>query len=220
MRVSRTFGFTDLCGFTSYTAVHGDELAVQLLGRFRAITREVASRRGVRVAQWVGDGAMFVSVERDTLVAAVLEIEQILERERVPLPLRAGVSHGDVILFEGDDYIGSAVNLAARLCDLAAGHEILATPDVVEGIPPWADAEPAAPMVVRGFNEPVELCRVHLRVHEAAAFVDPLCRMELPADGVVATRQTPTGEAVGFCSESCAAAWEGRGGEPALAPPA
>src|SRR5688572_27171934 len=106
MRVSRTFGFTDLCGFTSYTAVHGDELAVELLGGFRAITREVASRRGVRVAQWVGDGAMFVSVERDTLVAAVLEIEQILERERVPLALRAGVSHGDVILFEGDDYIG------------------------------------------------------------------------------------------------------------------
>lgn len=166
MRVARTFGFIDLCGFTSFTAEQGDEVAVDLLARFRHAVREVASERGVRVAKWVGDGAMFVSVERDTLVAAVLEIEQLFEREDMPLALRAGVSHGDVILFEGDDYIGSAVNLAARLCDIASAHEVLATPEVTEALPAWATADPASPFEVPGFSAPVAVCRVRLRDHD------------------------------------------------------
>ena len=169
MRVARTFGFLDLCGFTAFTAELGDEVAVELLGRFRHAVREVASERGVRVAKWVGDGAMFVSVERHTLVAAVLEIEQLFEREVMPLALRAGVSHGDVILFEGDDYIGSAVNLAARLCDIASAHEVLATPEVTESLPEWATADPAIPLAVPGFSSAVPVCRVRLRDHELHA---------------------------------------------------
>ena len=42
------------------------------------------------------------------------------------------MARGPVILFEGDDYIGTAVNLAARLCDIAAPHEVLATPSITE----------------------------------------------------------------------------------------
>ena len=41
-----------------------------------------------------------------------------------------GLAAGNVILFEGDDYTGGAVNLAARLCDLAQPLEVLATADV------------------------------------------------------------------------------------------
>ena len=36
-----------------------------------------------------------------------------------PLTARVGMATGYALLFEGDDYIGSAVNLAARLCDAA-----------------------------------------------------------------------------------------------------
>ena len=35
-----------------------------MLTGFRALVREVASEHGVRVAKWLGDGAMFVSTER------------------------------------------------------------------------------------------------------------------------------------------------------------
>ena len=64
MRVPRTFVFVDLTGFTNYTADNGDDAAGRLLSRFRAATREVASERGVRVAKWLGDGAMIVCLDR------------------------------------------------------------------------------------------------------------------------------------------------------------
>ena len=65
MRVERTFAFADLSGFTNYTAEHGDDAAGRVLGDFRSITRRLASDRGVRVAKWLGDGCMVVSIDRD-----------------------------------------------------------------------------------------------------------------------------------------------------------
>src|SRR3954470_1248682 len=114
MRVTRTFAFVDLCGFTGLTDEQGDEDAVEHLARFRAAAREICSRRGVRIAKWLGDGAMLVGVDPAPLVAAVLELEFCFAERDTPLALHAGLATGDTILFEGDDYIGRAVNLAAR----------------------------------------------------------------------------------------------------------
>ena len=56
MRVPRTFVFVDLSGFTNYTAAFGDDAAGRLLSTFRAIVRDTASERGVRIGG-VGSGA-------------------------------------------------------------------------------------------------------------------------------------------------------------------
>ena len=45
MRVPRTFAFTDLTGFTNYTAAFGDDAAGRILSAFRTLTREIASER-------------------------------------------------------------------------------------------------------------------------------------------------------------------------------
>lgn len=208
MRVQRAFAFVDLCGFTSYTDAHGDEHAVGLLGAFRAVVREVASRRGVRLAKWLGDGAMFVSIEPRDLLETVLEIEHRVDLGESPLALRAGVASGAVILFEGDDHIGSPVNLAARLCDLSSGHEVLATTDFCDHVPPWADSSTVSPLVVPGFVHPVEVIRVHRTDHPGPRVVDPVCRMELGPTAVVVRRRGDDGEELAFCSESCATAWD------------
>ena len=162
MRVRRAFAFVDLSGFTSYTDANGDEEAGRILTEFRHIVREVSSDRGVRVAKWQGDGAMFVSVEPAPIVEAVLEIEERIDNAS-PLRLRGGITLGKVILFEGDDYIGSAVNLAARLCDGAAPHEILASVELEPYVPAWATAEPAGPVEVRGFSHAIPVVRLHQR---------------------------------------------------------
>ena len=203
MRVGRGFGFVDLSGFTSFTDTHGDEEAGHVLTGFRSAVRDVSSRRGVRVAKWQGDGAMFVSVEPGPLVEAVLEIEEKIDKAASPLRLRGGMTFGHVILFEGDDYIGSAVNLAARLCDVAAPHEMLVSCELEDYIPPWATAEPAVPVDVRGFAQPVPVLRVHRREDTADTVVDPICRMEVPRDAVTLWRGD-----VGFCSSSCADLWD------------
>jgi adenylate cyclase len=159
MRVRRYFAFVDLCGSTRFTEVHGDEEAVALLTGFRTLVREVASEHGVRIAKWLGDGAMFVSTEGPALVSAIIALQRQAARE-VHLPIRAGVSGGDVILFEGDDYIGGPVNLAARLSDVAAPGEVLASADMAAFVPEEGAARAVDPRLVPGFIQPVPIVAI------------------------------------------------------------
>lgn len=208
MRVRRTFGFIDLGGFTEYTDVHGDQEAVWVLGLFRWHVREVTTRRGVRVAKWLGDGAMLVCVEERPLLEAVMEIQRRVDDGESPLVLRGGLACGEVILMEGDDYIGGPVNLAARLGQEAQPHEVLCTPELSEWAPPWVDVVPMDPVQLRGFRDPVKVVNLRLREPEVEMVHDPVCGMVLPADTVVETRVSPSGDAVSFCSPSCAEIWD------------
>jgi adenylate cyclase len=159
MRVRRYFAFVDLCGFTRFTEVHGDEEAVALLTGFRTLIRDVASEHGVRVAKWLGDGAMFVGTDGPDLAAALIQLDRRAD-DAVNLPIRAGVSGGDVILFEGDDYIGGPVNLAARLSDVAAPGEVLATADMAEFVPADGEVRVVEARLVPGFMQPVSIVAI------------------------------------------------------------
>jgi adenylate cyclase len=157
MRVERTFAFVDLCGFTRFSDTHGDEEAVAVLTRFRTLIRAIASEHGVRVAKWLGDGAMFVSTERTPLIETILELTRRADDLDVMLPLRAGISGGQVILFEGDDYVGGSVNLASRLCDAASPGEVLASADLAAWAPVGAEVQPVGERTFAGFALPVEV---------------------------------------------------------------
>jgi adenylate cyclase len=156
--VERAFAFVDLNGFTAFTEREGDERAVEVLTTFRAVFRDIAGSEGVRIAKWLGDGCMLVSVDVPHLIKVAVEAMSELEA-RLPLRVRIGIASGQVILFEGDDHIGSAVNLAARLCDVAGPGEILVGPHVIEELPPDSvDHVGAAP--ITGFPIPVPAARL------------------------------------------------------------
>jgi adenylate cyclase len=157
MRVPRTFVFADLSGFTNYTAEHGDDAAAFLLSAFRSVAREVASDRGVRIAKWLGDGCMIVAVDHADGVAAALDLDERARRVCAPLALRVGVASGYSLLFEGDDYIGLAVNLAARLCDAAGPYEVLMPAEQVDDLPDGVSAVPYGEVELRGFPQPVQV---------------------------------------------------------------
>ena len=72
--------------------------------------------------------------------------------------MKCGVTTGTVILLEGDDYVGHAVNVAARLCDLAVGQEVLAVASVVPELPPWATVEQPTPSPCAGSGNPSTSC--------------------------------------------------------------
>ena len=160
MRVERSFAFVDLCGFTRFTDTHGDEEAVEVLTRFRAVVRKIASDHAVRVDKWLGDGAMFVSTDDRRLIDALLELMGRADTADVALPLRCGVAKGPVILLEGDDYVGSAVNLAARLCNAADPNELLATSPLVAAVPAWAEVVPVGALAVPGFVQRIDVVRI------------------------------------------------------------
>jgi class 3 adenylate cyclase len=155
MRVVRCFAFLDLCGFTEFTETHGDEEAVAVLSQLRVAVRAAAERHGVRVTKWLGDGAMLSGVEASGVIACVLEVRESVSRHG-ELQLRGGIGHGPVIMFEGDDYIGSVVNVAARLCDGAEPGQLLMTGSVTADIPPGTFARPVRPAAMRGMSELVD----------------------------------------------------------------
>jgi class 3 adenylate cyclase len=160
VRVERWFAFVDLAGFTSFGDEHGDEESVRVLTTFRAATRGVATDFGVRIAKWLGDGCMLVSVIPHQLVAAVCTLERMVDEADMPLQVHAGMAGGDVILLEGDDYTGGCVNLASRLMDAAGPHEIFSPPDLAACAPSGTPVEPVGMLTVAGFHHPVEVVRL------------------------------------------------------------
>lgn len=202
VRIDRCFAFVDLCGFTSFADREGDERVVLMLAEMRTALRETAARRGVRVVKWLGDGAMLSSTMTDALPALVVELDLRMSEVIPSLPIRAGLACGPVIMFEGDDYIGYPVNVAARLCDQAQPHELLATAEVAAARPGWVHAHPAKSVVVRGLAHEVEGRDLCLVDPGDDPVVDPVCGLTIP-------RQLSVGDAAEprFCSEACAGSW-------------
>ncbi|QGG94466.1 adenylate/guanylate cyclase domain-containing protein [Actinomarinicola tropica] len=157
--VLRVFVFVDLSGFTAFTEREGPHAATTELAEFRDVVRRVAASRGVRVAKWLGDGAMIVGLELGPAVATCVELAARWADS--PVPMRGGVAIGPVLLFEGDDYVGPSVNLAARLCDMAAPGEVLAAGTGVDQLPDWVVVSSPVVTEVRGIGE-VDVSRLEI----------------------------------------------------------
>ncbi len=213
MRVHRSFSFVDVSGFTSLTDLEGDEHAVDVLTAFRSLVREICGRRGVRIAKWLGDGAMLVCVETAPLVAAVLELHYVICAVSSPVQavsIRSGTTSGDVILMEGDDYIGHCVNVAARLCDLGQGGEALVDPTVLSHMPRWGAVVAQRDVELRGVGKPVSIATIDVVIDGAGNVRDPICGLPLSVATAEETAEDRNGQAALFCSAGCLETWLGR----------
>jgi class 3 adenylate cyclase len=142
MRVPRTFAFVDLSGFTNYTAAFGDDAAGRILGAFRSLVRETASERGVRIAKWLGDGCMIVSVDQASAIAFALDLESRSAEVCAPLALRVGIASGYALLFEGD---------------VAGPFDVLMPAMQIERMPEGVTASSYGSVELRGFPGPIEV---------------------------------------------------------------
>ena len=132
--IERTFCFVDIAGFTLYTRKNGPAKALELLDQFRNLTREVASARGIRIAKWLGDGVLLVSINPGACIASAAHLA--ISFEQVGIQMRIGIATGKALFLDGDDYVGEPVNLAAKLCSSAETGQILACINKEE-IPEW-----------------------------------------------------------------------------------
>lgn len=135
-----TIMFTDLVGFSSWVLEAGDELALELLRDVaRVVEPAIVGRRG-RVVKRLGDGHMAVFASPLAGIQAALEIQEGLGAVEVAghrPRLRAGLHRGQPRQL-GGDYLGTDVNIAARVSEAAKADEVLASAAVIEAIP---DAE-------------------------------------------------------------------------------
>ena len=156
--------FTDLAGFTAFTAEQGDSAALRLVDQFEELTRSVLPT-GARVVKQLGDGLFLHFPEPATAVPAALRLNVACERSMTDSPLfvRIGVHVGSA-LRRGDDLIGHDVNVASRITDLAAAGEVLVSESArdsssqVEGLA----FQPLGPVFVRGIPTPMRLFRATL----------------------------------------------------------
>src|SRR5688572_16012106 len=122
--VVRTFLIADVRGYRRFTQTHGDEEAGRLAARFAALTREAALATGGELVGLRGAEALCAfSSSRQALRAAVerqKRVRQRIDGEPVfPLGIGIGLAAGEAVPVEGG-YRGGALNLAARLCSVAA----------------------------------------------------------------------------------------------------
>lgn len=148
--VERAFAFVDLCGFTTFLTSEGEHAAIESLRRFRVAARDIATRRGVQVTKWLGDGAMLTAHEVGPAIATAAEL--VARGRDDVLPLRGGVAHGAVLLFDGDDYIGRPTNLASRLCDAARPGELLAVGYPADALPRWIEVTQTRDLTLRSIG--------------------------------------------------------------------
>lgn len=195
------------------TEHEGDEHAVDVLSAFRALLRDICSRRGVRIAKWLGDGAMLVGVDTPPLLASILELHYVVGSLPGPVhsvSIRSGITSGDVILMEGDDYIGHCVNVAARLCDVAHGGEALADPSVVDLMPRWGAVLAHKEITLRGVERAVAASSIGMTVIGEGRVRDPICGLPLSASTAEVTAHDDQESSVLFCSPGCLDTWKRR----------
>lgn len=213
MRVHRSFSFVDVSGFTALTQKEGDEAAVDVLTAFRALLRDICSRRGVRIAKWLGDGAMLVCVETRPLLEAILELHHVVCAVSGPVQevsIRSGMASGEVILMEGDDYIGHSVNLAARLCDIASGGEALVAPSVLDDLPPWGVVAQQREIAIRGVERPVAASSITMAPPGEERLLDPICGLPLNEQIAEEFARDQLNRLFLFCSLGCLDTWQRR----------
>lgn len=157
---TKTFLFTDLRGYTAFTEQHGDAAASEVVAEYRRLVRAEIARTGGRERTTEGDSFFVVFDSAHSAVECALAIvracaEHTARAPERPIRVGAGVHAGEPVA-QGDDYLGLAVNVAARLCANAAAGEVLVS-DVVRGLVRVADLPPMAPregLVLKGVDDP------------------------------------------------------------------
>lgn len=163
--VEGAIAFTDLSGFTEFTALRGDESALQLLSSYERTLRQQIGRRG-RVVKALGDGFMlwFGSAcdAVESALAMMAAFEEMSFEDEFPLWVRIGVHFGKPIA-HGRDLVGHDVNVASRIVNLAAPGEVLvsqACADEMNRSLEGVDFEEVGPVVMKGIPEAITLFRV------------------------------------------------------------
>lgn len=147
-------GFVDLSGFTALTQLVTPAELSELLSVFTASVSDVVHADGGRVVKFIGDAVMWVSPTAEQLATAAADLVGHPKAREAGMQVRAGIAFGPILALDGD-YFGNAVNLAARLVAAAEPEQLLATSEVADRLPDW-QASPAAPLSLRGFDEPVQ----------------------------------------------------------------
>jgi adenylate cyclase len=201
--------FIDLAGFTPMTVAMGDAAAADVLRRFAAMVRDCTATHRGRIIKQIGDAFMLTFTRPDDAVRFGLDILVRVAGESQFPTVHVGAHHGAVLYRDGD-YVGAAVNLAARVASVSGAGQFLITEAARDAVDEIQDAVFSAlpPRNLKGVPDPVPLVDVRpSSADEQDLQRDPVCQMRLHPSDVMAVR-TWQGRSYVFCSHECAQAFD------------
>ena len=156
-----TFLIADVRGYTRFTHDHGDEEGAKVAARFAELARAAITELGGRLIELRGDEALaFFGSARQAIRAAVGLQSRFRDpsggEPAFPLGIGIGLDAGEAVPVEGG-FRGGPLNLAARLCSLAAPGQILAS-ETVTSLARRVDGVrfvPRRPVRLKGLERPV-----------------------------------------------------------------
>jgi adenylate cyclase len=183
----------------------GDDEAAEVAAEFCATARALLPEHGGREIKTIGDAIMVRAGDAGQAIALGLRIVHDVGRRHWFPEVRVGM-HSGAAVRRGDDWFGSAVNVAARVAGLARSGEVLLTEATRVAAGPVRGVE----LVDRGRHDLRNLAEpvpIHLAVRagvrvRAELPVDPVCRMAVDPErsaGVI----VHAGARYHFCSLRC-----------------
>ncbi|WNJ99485.1 adenylate/guanylate cyclase domain-containing protein [Thalassospiraceae bacterium LMO-JJ14] len=157
--------FTDLVGSTQMTHERGDYGAQEIVRIHNAIVRTALAGHHGREVKHTGDGIMASFTSAANAVRAGMQIRESLEthnarNDALQVRVRMGLNAGEAVQ-EEDDFFGTTVQLAARVCDKAGEGEIFVTGNVLElSKGQGVELLEAGKFEMKGVPEPMTLYRV------------------------------------------------------------
>ena len=123
------FLFADVRGYTRLVERHGAVAASKLLERYRTLTREVVAEYGGAEIKTEGDSFYVVLRSASAAVRCGLALVAACGSPPDggdPIEVGVGIHAGEAVSHDGG-FVGSAVNIAARVCAEARVGQLLAT---------------------------------------------------------------------------------------------
>ena len=184
---TRAFLFADLRGYTDFVEGHGAAAAAALLSRYRSLARAAIGRFGGAEIKTEGDSfyVVFSSVSNAVRCGLALTADaRAASAEHPDEPIRVGVGvHAGETIELDDGYVGSAVNIAARICGQAGAGEVVVS-ETVRALTRTlltVEFKPRGRRTLKGITEPIELFAVVEAAPGAAAWAAaPRSRLSSP----------------------------------------
>lgn len=131
--------FVDIVGSTKLYRDLGNARAEALVAAALERANRSAERFSGQQVKSIGDAIMCVFPDEASAARAAMEMQTEtakppLQGDATTLSLKAGFAAGDTVCRDGD-YFGDAVNIAARLADMAKAGQILTTAQAASALP-------------------------------------------------------------------------------------
>lgn len=132
----------DMSGFSLLTRKYGIVHYLSMVKRMQLTTEPVVKSYGGSMIKYEADNCFAVFPDPLSAVNAALamqhafEASNLMTSDDLDIYISCGIDYGKILVIEGEDCFGDAVNRASKLGeDVAAAREVLVTKEAMDRIP-------------------------------------------------------------------------------------